>query len=300
MTTACPVCRSNEFEIFVRNPRDYEYFTTREADASLLVCGHCGSVYQSPWPTAEEVLKFYPSDYQNYARKDVPMLPFLCRHVVRLTVSAFLAAHGSGKRILDFGCGDGSFVKALAANGARNVVGFEPNGRDNSFVTGNGFELVRSIEDLEKRGPFGVIRMNHVIEHLSDLDKTMSALSALLEPGGVLLVQTPNPRSLTLKLFNKYWGALHYPYHTVLLSQNGLRDAAFRWNLRVTSIAPSMMPTGWSMSLENLIKSIGRSTRRGRMAIYGGLILITAPLTLAEKLFFRESCSVYDCVLVKT
>lgn len=298
--TACHVCKSAKFEVFVRNPKDYEYFTSREADVSLLVCRQCGSLYQFPWPTADEVQKFYPSDYQNYTRKDVPMLSFLLRHMVRLTVSGFIKAHGSDKRILDFGCGDGSFVKALVANDARKVVGFEPNARDNSVVAGNGFELVRRIEDLEQRGPFGVIRMNHVIEHLSDLDKTMSTLSKLLEPGGVLLLQTPNPRSLTLRIFKKYWGALHYPYHTILISQDGLRYAAPRWNLRVTSIAPSLMPTGWSMSLENLIKSIGGSTRRGRMAIYGGLVLVATPLAIGERLFFRKSCSVYDAVLVKT
>lgn len=298
--TICPVCRSGEFEVFVRNPRDYEYFMSREADASLLVCHHCGSIYQSPWPTLEELDTLYPPDYQNYTRKDVPLLSSLLSYMVQSAVSGFVKAHGSDKRILDFGCGDGTFVKALAANGARKVVGFEPNTRDNAVVSGDGFEIVRRMEDLESRGPFSVIRMNHVIEHLSDLDGTMSALSTLLEPGGVLVVQTPNPRSLTLRLFKKYWGALHYPYHTVLLSQDGLREAGPRWSLCVKSITPSLMPTGWSMSLENIIKSISGSTRRGRMAIYGGLVLVAAPLAIAEKVFLRKSCSVYDCVLEKT
>ena len=298
--TACPVCRSDDSQIFVRNPRDYEYFMFREVDVALLACNHCGSIYQSPWPSVEELGTLYPLDYQNYTRKDVPLLSSLLGYMVQSAATGFIKAHGAEKRILDFGCGDGTFVKALAANGARDVTGFEPNARDNTVVFCEGFEIVRRIEDLVSRGPFAAIRMNHVIEHLHDLDGTMSTLSSLLEPGGVLVVQTPNPRSLTLRLFKKFWGGLHYPYHTALLSQFGLHQAAPRWNLCIKSITPSLMPTGWSMSVENIAKAIGGSTRRGRTAIYGGLVLLAAPFAIAEKLFLRNSCSVYDCILEKS
>lgn len=298
MTVECPVCKSGRFEVFVRHPKDYEYFVTRDMVVSLLVCQDCGSIYQSPWPTAEELDILYPSDYQNYTRKDVPLLSRLLGYMTQLAVSGFIKAHGPDKRILDFGCGDGTFVKALAAHGVRKVVGYEPNIRDNAVIADK-FEIIHHFEDLASHGPFDVIRMNHVIEHLSDLDGTMNALSGLLVPGGVLLIQTPNPRALTLKLFRSYWGALHYPYHTVLLSQIGLHDAAARWRLQVRSITPSLMPTGWSMSLENIIKSISGSARRGRTSIYGGLVLLAVPLAFAEKFFLKKSSSVYDCVLEK-
>lgn len=295
----CPLCGSDESEVFVLNPRDYEYFMFRKVDAVLLICQHCCSIYQSPWPSVEEVKTIYPLDYQNYTRKDVPLLSSLLRYMVLLAATAFVKAHGAEKRILDFGCGDGTFVKALVANGARDVTGFEPNARESAVAFCDGFEIVRRVEDLISRGPFAVIRMNHVIEHLSDLDESMSMLSSLLEPGGMVVLQTPNPRSFTLRLFKKFWGGLHYPYHTVLLSQTGLREAAPRWNLHVRSFTPSLMPTGWSMSLENIIKSITGSDRRGRTPMYGLLVLLSAPLAIVEKLFFMKSCSVYDCILEK-
>lgn len=295
----CPVCMSDDNKVFVEKPTDYEYFMDRDVTASLLVCNGCGSVYQEPWPSAEELDKIYPEDYQNYTRKDVPLLSTLLNYMVNSAVSGFVKAHGADKTILDYGCGDGTFVKALAENGAKHVVGYEPNIRENAVTSGEGFTIQRDLKALGEHGPFDIIRMNHVIEHLADLDATMMALSVLLKKGGVILIQTPNPRSSTLSIFGRYWGALHYPYHTVLISQDGLAGAAARWGLEAQSFSGALMPTGWSMSLENIIKSKTSSTHRGRLPVYSLLALLVAPLAVFEKFFMKRRCSIYDSVLVK-
>lgn len=298
--TNCPACNGSNSSIFTDRPRDLEYFVTRSAPAKIMQCMNCSSLYQTPWPQLSETNSFYPDDYQNYQRADVPLLSDLLSLFVRRAAKSFALRVGLQKRILDFGCGDGSFLRALAALGAEQLVGYEPHHRQYVTKDDVGVPIHESLEELIKAGPFDVVRMNHVIEHLSDLDGTMKLLSQILRPDGLVFVQTPNPASGTCKIFGRYWGPLHYPYHTILFTPKGMKDAAKRWDLIVDSVAGAMMPTGWSMSIENLIKGGFSIRRRGRLPIYGILVFATVPAVFLERAIAGSNSSVIDYVLRKT
>jgi len=281
----CPVCESFETELFLKKPLDFEYFVSRKISSSLLICSNCGSIYQDPLPTKEECDSFYPSDYQDYSRKDLPLLRSLLKFMVKRGASSFVREHGFDKRILDFGCGDGSFAKALVECGAREVIGYEAHSRARSAENTQGLLVLYDLDKLEQQGPYDIIRLNHVIEHLSDLDRALQMLFELLSPTGKIVIQTPNPRALTLRLFKRYWGALHYPFHTVLISPLGLTQLSHRSGLRVVRTSSALMPTGWSMSVENLIKDVFKIKRRGRTILYGWLVIFSVPLMFLERFF---------------
>ena len=293
--TVCQACRSECSTTAIAAPTDLEYFVERSVPTELRQCIACGSLFQNPWPDQTEALAFYPADYQNYERQDVPLLSKLLEMAQRRGARAFVEQVGREARVLDFGCGDGSFLSYLAAEGMTNLVGYEPNLRETERTTRPTITRVGSLRELQDAGhAFDAIRMHHVIEHLTELDCTMQGLRNLLAPGGAIFVQTPNVATATWRLFGRNWGALHYPYHTVLFTPDGMEAGTRRWGLRIEAIANSPMPTGWAMSVENLIKHYTRSQRRGRLRIYGLLVAAALPLSYAEAAMRPSKAAVLD------
>ena len=66
-----------------------------------------------------------------------------------------------------------------------------------------------------------------VLEHLDDPVAAIDHCAALLRPGGVLCVVTPDPSSATAKLAGaRWWGYL--PAHTFLIPRRTLRELISR------------------------------------------------------------------------
>ncbi|GAB4370576.1 MAG: class I SAM-dependent methyltransferase [Kiloniellaceae bacterium] len=295
----CVVCQSGDVQRFIAEPRDREYFTTAAVDDVVIdLCKHCLSLFQDPQPTAEQCASYYPPDYQNYMSGRVPLLSSLLEKQQKKAAKAFLMAYGQDAVILDFGCGDGLFLRCLEGLGAKNLFGFEPNYRESNKSAPLRSMIVGKLDDLMTQGiQFDVIRMNHVIEHLADLDAEMLLLRRLLKPGGRIVGQTPNPAHFSVRLFGAFWGALHFPYHTVLLSPKGLREAAPRWHMQLVQLRGTIMPTVWSMSAENWLKKVLDSQRRGRLPIYSLLVFGGLCIAVVDRLINQNETGVYDFVL---
>ncbi len=292
----CPACHSASHITEVKNPQDVEYFSERTVQAAYEKCTVCKSLFQTPWPSAAELGTLYPEDYQNYTKKDVALLSKFVDMQNRAVAQAFVKTHGTNVSVLDYGCGDGRFLQSLHEQGLKKLVGYDPHTRGDGVY--KDFELVTDLAVLLGRNEkFDIIRMNHVIEHLPDVDETMRTLASPLAPAGKILVQTPNPDTLTRHIFKRYWGALHYPYHTILFTPEGMKEGAKRWNLVVASVSGSTMPTGWSMSLENIIKTTTKSKRRGRLPIYGFLAMGGMAVNMAEKIAAPKRTAIIDYIL---
>lgn len=296
MTIACPACASDATSPFIEAPRDREYHV--EHRATVRRCDSCRSLFQHPQPAAEEVRGFYGADYQNYGGSSVPLLARLDAAYQRRQADAFLARHGRAARVLDFGCGQGGFLRAILAAGAEKPAGFD-------FVLYPELRAlagIRTFDDIDAMAAggvrFDVIRMRHVIEHLTDHDGTMRRLAGLLAPGGRIVGQTPNGGHHTAGWMRQWWGPLHFPYHTLLYSVAGLKAAAKRWGLQLDGTSGALLPSAWSIGAENLLKALTGSRRRGRTPLYVGLMAAGMPLALLDYALNPRATANFDFTLV--
>ena len=293
----CPACLSNRSKVFVEVPCDREYFISRTVATTVRRCSKCQSIFQNPWVDEAESRSFYPWGYQNYVSSDVPLIGILFLALQRRMARTFTARHGTQVRVLDFGCGPGFFLRSLAEQGSRNLTGFDFSEYERD--TGRPFTFISDFEVLSTyRGSFDVIRMSHVIEHLTKVDDTMCFLRRLLTPNGIIVGQTPMADHYTADLFREYWGPLHYPFHTLIFSRGGLRTAAQRWGLQLKNIDAVMLPTGWAMSFENIAKGIMGSKRSGRSKSYLIWLLAGLPPAILDKLL--RNSAIADFTLMST
>lgn len=131
---------------------------------------------------------------------------------------------GSPYPLLDLGCGRGEWLELLGGLGIR-AYGVDSNGEMIAEVQSRGLEgvLGDAIEHLEALAPSSVQAVTgfHLAEHLSlsDLGRLVDAALVALRPGGLLLLETPNPTNLTVGAASFYLDPTHVrPLHPLFLS----------------------------------------------------------------------------------
>jgi SAM-dependent methyltransferase len=114
-------------------------------------------------------------------------------------------------RLLDIGCATGVFLDMARLDGW-DVEGVEVSPELAAYAREK-FSLNVHLLDLSKQplglGPFKVITMFDVIEHLPDARGMITACQKLLAPGGLLLIRTPTEEGLMRDVAKMvYWCSL--------------------------------------------------------------------------------------------
>jgi 2-polyprenyl-3-methyl-5-hydroxy-6-metoxy-1,4-benzoquinol methylase len=168
-------------------------------------CNNCGSIHC-----------LQAIDYERYYR-DYPLRRQSLDFFTRLLLSARLRqlVHGGLKRphsVLDYGCGNGTFVRYLRSRGYAGAEGYEPYSPEFSS---------RSV--LSKR--FDFVLSQDVIEHVPDPSSALDELLSLVRPnGGTVAIGTPDASQLNIRDPLDQAGRLHQPFHQHLLSSRQLKQ----------------------------------------------------------------------------
>lgn len=73
------------------------------------------------------------------------------------------------------------------------------------------------------RGRYDVVSMLHHLEHTRDPRRELAAALTALRPGGHLLVQLPDPASMSAAVLGKWWHSYDQPRHLHLIPPANLR-----------------------------------------------------------------------------
>ena len=151
-----------------------------------------------------------------------------------------LLAEGRGSakpRLLDVGCAYGYFL--LEAEPHFEVHGLELSAHAVAECHARGLENVVegvvSAAYLAAHGPFDVIAMFDVIEHLEDPAEVIAALADALAPGGLLLVTTGDWGSLVARISRADWRLMTPPQHLWYFTKAALRALGRRHGLETVA-----------------------------------------------------------------
>jgi len=213
-TNNCPFCSSSKFKASYLPDT---YFNNK--NFSYLKCENCKLIYLSPFPAPEDYVVMYPPSYQsgiNTIITDDEKLAGL-----RFPYSKhfeLINKFSSGKKILDYGCGQANFVLNANKKGYK-CDGVEYNSEHVSLlkkeIPNSSFYLIDdflSRDDLK----YDVIRLSNVLEHLDAPNKIIQILISKLNPKGVLLIEGPIETNASLA----FWFRLMYFKLSKLLNKN--------------------------------------------------------------------------------
>lgn len=138
--------------------------------------------------------------------------------------------HNSDKqRLLDFGCGNGIFLKYLYDNGySMGLSGFDPyltskETNDIKILEDKGINFQKQFNNVANT-TYDVVTALDVIEHIKDDGKALRDIHRLLKPNGRLLLTVPSHPWL-YSLHDAATG--HYRRYTSASIQNVLTEAGF-------------------------------------------------------------------------
>lgn len=129
------------------------------------------------------------------------------------------------KRILDIGCGTGTFLTMFSPEVER--YGIEPSSAAAERARAKGVNIIRynDLERPELRNTFDLVTAIDVLEHAFDLEELRKYLATAIRPGGTLIILTGDAQSRSARLLGRYWLYLNYSEHITFFSSRSIR----RW-----------------------------------------------------------------------
>jgi 2-polyprenyl-3-methyl-5-hydroxy-6-metoxy-1,4-benzoquinol methylase len=214
----CNLCGSDAPRLLYRS-RDYR-LRIDETDWAVVRCTECGLGYLDPRPTPEESEQYYPAQY--FDRNDPATLGRYERE------AAYVPA--AGGRLLDIGTADGGFLRVMKERGfeVEGIDGYAP-------VTAPDLKVHRALFPSDTGlapASYDVITAWAVFEHLRDPAGAFRECARLLRPGGLLVIQVPNLRSV----FGRMSLQEDVPRHLYCFSPRTLKRYATRAGLQLERV----------------------------------------------------------------
>lgn len=257
----CPICGSESRSLSHKHMRDLTFFTP--GLWTLWSCKDCNSSYLDPRPTRSSIARAY-SNYYTHEEPETVETPTGVRRIksilsngyknsrygTSLKPSSFIGSGiaaivpilkrgpdieyrylpraRAGDRLLDVGCGNGSWLK-VARRAQWDVAGTDPDPAARDLAGKDGIVVKPNLANWSSQASqFAAVTLNHVIEHVHDPVETLKECAALLRPGGMLFVETPNVDAFGHALFGADWRGLEPPRHLALFNRESLESVLER------------------------------------------------------------------------
>lgn len=229
----CPVCGNTRFKKLFKL-YGFTYYR----------CKKCGLVFTNPRLNDRGSEIWYNSNYYNaallteyYINENYDRFYSVSLSgIERENAIQLLISNGVNKdsKILDLGCGGGSFTDLLVNKyGFKNVCGIDLNEKAVKFAINFRKLNVRhiNVNEFSSNQKFDVIVSIESIEHANDLEAYMNVLKLHLRNQGFLLISTPHNDALARKYlgwFSDYYCAPnHVNYFNLITLKNFLEKHNF-------------------------------------------------------------------------
>ncbi len=202
---SCRLCGASDRQTILN-----DIITTHKDRFALKQCVHCALVTTDPVPSDNLLQQYYDRDYwQTGATKTGTVFDTLYRMRMAPIVSAIRQHTAYDSKILDWGCGDGSFIRLLR-NFGLHCFGIDAYMKDLNDPQVSATTIEKADFPAEY---FDIITCFHVLEHLVDPLNSVKHALKLLKTGGLIIVEVPNLDSIGFQIFKRRWQPLEMPTH---------------------------------------------------------------------------------------
>jgi 2-polyprenyl-3-methyl-5-hydroxy-6-metoxy-1,4-benzoquinol methylase len=233
LVSSCPICNSLAHSSVFAAP------TTRGQDSRLWKvseCTECGHQFMNPQPSWEELQPYYDEGYSAYdPNRDTGANDEETVTAAREAGSFRYLPLPTGKRLLDVGCGAGTFLRISKKLGAIEQ-GVEPSEYAAGIARRQGLNVFcGTLEEFAATTAdrFDIVTSHHVMEHVPNPIETLKGMKSLLAPGGFIWIAVPNAAYSLARALKGKWHSADLPYHLMQFSPQSIARAATEAGLRI-------------------------------------------------------------------
>ena len=183
---------------------------------------------------------------------------------------------GKDKKVLDYGCGAGEFVKYIEND--FETFGFEPSESANSYAIKKvrKAKIISSLDFIEE-GTLDAITLWHVFEHIGNQDEMLQKFHRKLKEKGLLIIAVPNPTSYDALKYKEFWAAYDVPRHLFHFTKSGMEKLMTNDSWRIKKIKPLLLDSFYISMLSEKYKKSSLFWLKG--LIYGLISNVKASKT---------------------
>jgi SAM-dependent methyltransferase len=233
----CPLCGSTALTLRVTSP---DIIQQKPGRFTLEQCGDCAHIFQNPMLNARGLDFYYRDAYDGLGAKSAEQIFALMRRAYRRRAE-MVRAHTVPRAWLDVGTGFGHFCRTARQTWPEcEFAGLDFGGgvleaRRRGWID---TAYQGAFPDLaaELAGRYDVVSMHHYLEHTTEPLREIDAAARVLQPGGHLLIEVPDPESRMAGVLGRHWQCWFQPQHLNLLSLANLRTALAERGFEVTAV----------------------------------------------------------------
>lgn len=209
----CYLCDSNKITIKDGSVRDNN-------SLKILECTNCSLVFLNNFDHIQDEF------YEQSKMRDGNQIKKWIKDTYKDDKRRFLKLKNSliNKDILDFGAGNGNFLK-LSKKYANSVVAVELDKESHKIYKKNKIDYYSNINEISVNKKFDIITLFHVIEHFKDPITYLKNISNFLKKDGKIILEFPNSNDALLSLYKSknfseytYWSC-----HLMLFNEKTIR-----------------------------------------------------------------------------
>ena len=268
----CSICKAN---------------LNNDKSRNLFFCSSCD--YYLTLDFNDDISKYSTNHYKTISTSKYSLLAYF--------IDAFilgLSVNKSSFRVLDFGCGKGIHLLILSKLLPRKeFLGIELDDERRKFSAKlvPNVVVLPGLHGLSLNQKFDTIYSIHVFEHITNFHAVFMSLVERLNPGGELILEVPNFKSIASQISGDFWAHYTPEYHVNHFSKFSLFRLGSEASVKSKLVGTFSLYHGINSNLSMILFLLG--IRRAN--IYKDLKSLNL-LVIISFIFFLPLCLILEII----